>query len=110
MEASLTTPNPLDGLFQLARLSDPATIPPRTEAENVKYGVPGYGIPGTTCRTSADIPFVGALVKMDVGDSCMVPPRRLTAARGWVHTATEFLDRSYMIAATDDGHRCWRTR
>jgi hypothetical protein len=106
----MATPNPLVGLFQPARLLDPATIPPRTEAERVKYGVPGHGIPGTTCRTPADIPFVTALVKMNPGDSVAVPPRRLTAARQWVRIACETLDRSYTIAPAGNGHRCWRTR
>jgi hypothetical protein len=97
-------------LIRPAAPFDPAALPRRTDAENVKYGVPGYGILGTTCRTPADIPFVAALVKMGVGDSVAVPHRRLTAAKAWVRTATEFLDKSYVIAPAADGHRCWRTR
>src|SRR5262245_29581107 len=80
-EPQMTTLNPLAGLFANTVRPDPSTIPPRTWEENVRYGVPGIGIQGTTVRNDADIPFVGALVKMNVGDSCMVPPRRLTAAR-----------------------------
>jgi hypothetical protein len=92
------------------QIVDPAALPRRTDEENVKYGVPGYGIPGTTCRTPADIPFVGALVKMQPGDSVAVPPRRLTAARAWAHVAAETFDRSYTVAPVGDGYRCWRTR
>jgi hypothetical protein len=106
----MATESSLGMLIRPVAPFDPATLPRRTDDENVKYGVPGYGIPGTTCRTPADIPFVGALVKMAVGDSVAVPHRRLTAAKAWVRTATEFLDKSYVIAPAADGHRCWRTR
>jgi hypothetical protein len=91
-------------IIQPHPIVDPATLPRRTDDENVKYGVPGHGIPGTTCRTPADIPFVGALVKMAVGDSVAVPPRRLTAAKAWVRTATEFFDKNYIIAPVPHGY------
>jgi hypothetical protein len=106
----MASPQAFAGFFRLAALPDPATIQPRTDAERIRHGIPGYGLLGTTVRCAADIPFVGALVKMNPGDSVAVPPRRLTAARQWARTACETLDRSYTIAPVADGYRCWRTR
>jgi len=97
-------------IIQPFTLPDMKTLPRRTEAENIRYGVPGHGIQGTTVRRDADIAVVGALVKLQPGQSFVVPPKCLTATRAWARIAASHLDRAYTIEIVAEGHRVWRVR
>jgi len=91
-------------------LPDLAAIPPRTDDECVRYGVPGYGVPGTTVRREEDVPWVRMMGEMEIGDSFHVPPRRTSAVRAMARLASESMDRCYIVNPVPGGWRCWRTR